>query len=211
MPFLPLALSRRSIRKFAPGPVPRADIEAMLRAAQAAPSACGAQNWLFVVLQTPADLEGLARAVETGLRRVHREFLPEAEESYVEGRLRNSTFFRHAPLLFAVYARPVAYADARLEAAMRARGLSYAQEMELLGRPDLLGVGAAVENLLLCAQDLGYGGCWMNAPTLAAPEIDEYLGKTGEGLRLLSLVPVGRPAYTPREKPLRKDAVEYRP
>ena len=183
----------------------------MLRAAQAAPSACGAQNWLFVVLQTPADIEGLARAVETGLRRVHREFLPEAEESYVEGRLRNSTFFRHAPLLFAVYARPVAYADARLEAAMRARGLSYAQEMELLGRPDLLGVGAAVENLLLCAQDLGYGGCWMNAPTLAAPEIDEYLGKTGEGLRLLSLVPVGRPAYTPREKPLRADAVEYRP
>ena len=50
----------------------------------------------------------------------------------------------------------------------------------------------------------------MNAPALAAPEIDEYLGKAGEGLRLMSLVPIGRPAYTPREKPLRPDAVEIR-
>ena len=31
-----------------------------------------------------------------------------------------------------------------------------------------------------------------------------------EGLRLMSLVPIGRPAYTPREKPLRPDAVEFR-
>lgn len=144
------------------------------------------------------------------MRRAHREFLPEAEESYVEGRVRHSTFFRSAPLVLAVYMRPVAYADARLEAAMRGAGLSYEAEMERLARPDILGLGAAIENLLLCAQDLGYGGCWMNAPALAAPEIDEYLGKAGEGLRLMSLVPIGRPAYTPREKPLRPDAVEFR-
>ena len=93
---------------------------------------------------------------------------------------------------------------------MRGTGLSYEAEMERLARPDILGLGAAIENLLLCAQDLGYGGCWMNAPALAAPEIDEYLGKAGEGLRLMSLVPIGRPAYTPREKPLRPDAVEFR-
>ena len=69
---------------------------------------------------------------------------------------------------------------------------------------------AAACNMLNAAHALGYGGCWMNAPALAAPEIDEYLGKAGEGLRLMSLVPIGRPAYTPREKPLRPDAVEFR-
>ena len=208
--FEELACARRSIRKYAPDPVQPEDLAALLRAAQAAPSACGAQNWLFVVLQGRKDIEGLARAVEAGVRRAHREFLPEAEESYVEGRVRHSTFFRSAPLVLAVYMRPVAYADARLEAAMRGAGLSYEAEMERLARPDILGLGAAIENLLLCAQDLGYGGCWMNAPALAVPEIDEYLGKAGEGLRLMSLVPIGRPAYTPREKPLRPDAVEIR-
>ena len=208
--FEELACARRSIRKYAPDPVQPGDLAALLRAAQAAPSACGAQNWLFVVLQGRKDIEGLARAVEAGVRRAHREFLPEAEESYVEGRVRHSTFFRSAPLVLAVYMRPVAYADARLEAAMRGAGLSYEAEMERLARPDILGLGAAIENLLLCAQDLGYGGCWMNAPALATPEIDEYLGKAGEGLRLMSLVPIGRPAYTPREKPLRPDAVEIR-
>ena len=208
--FEELACARRSIRKYAPDPVRPEDLAALLRAAQAAPSACGAQNWLFVVLQGRRDIEGLARAVEAGVRRAHREFLPEAEESYVEGRVRHSTFFRSAPLVLAVYMRPVAYADARLEAAMRGAGLSYEAEMERLARPDILGLGAAIENLLLCAQDLGYGGCWMNAPALAAPEIDEYLGKAGESLRLMSLVPIGRPAYTPREKPLRPDAVEFR-
>ena len=201
--FEELACARRSIRKYAPDPVQPEDLAALLRAAQAAPSACGAQNWLFVVLQGRKDIEGLARAVEAGVRRAHREFLPEAEESYVEGRVRHSTFFRSAPLV-------LADADARLEAAMRGAGLSYEAEMERLARPDILGLGAAIENLLLCAQDLGYGGCWMNAPALAAPEIDEYLGKAGEGLRLMSLVPIGRPAYTPREKPLRPDAVEFR-
>ena len=211
MSFEALAGSRRSIRKYAPDPIPAQDVEAMLRAAQSAPSACGAQNWLFVVLKRREDIEGLAAAVEAGLRRAHREFLPEAEESYLAGRVRQSSFFRSAPLVFAVYMRPVAYVDARLEQAMRDGGLTYVQEMDRLGRPDLLGVGAAVENLLLCAADLGYGGCWMNAPVLAAPEINAYLGKAEEpDLRLLSLVPVGKPAYTPREKPLRPDAVEYR-
>ena len=208
--FEELACARRSIRKYAPDPVQPEDLAALLRAAQAAPSACGAQNWLFVVLQGRKDIEGLARAVEAGVRRAHREFLPEAEESYVEGRVRHSTFFRSAPLVLAVYMRPVAYADARLEAAMRGAGLSYEAEMERLARPDILDLGAAIENLLLCAQDLGYGGGWMHAPALAAPEIVEYLGKAGEGLRLMSLVPIGRSAYTPREKPLRPDAVEFR-
>ena len=155
--FEELACARRSIRKYAPDPVQPEDLAALLRAAQAAPSACGAQNWLFVVLQGRKDIEGLARAVEAGVRRAHREFLPEAEESYVEGRVRHSTFFRSAPLVLAVYMRPVAYADARLEAAMRGAGLSYEAEMERLARPDILGLGAAIENLLLCAQDLGYG------------------------------------------------------
>ena len=79
--FEELACARRSIRKYAPDPVQPEDLAALLRAAQAAPSACGAQNWLFVVLQGRKDIEGLARAVEAGVRRAHREFLPEAEES----------------------------------------------------------------------------------------------------------------------------------
>ena len=208
--FEELACARRSIRKYAPDPVRPEDLAALLRAAQAAPSACGAQNWLFVVLQGRKDIEGLARAVEAGVRRAHREFLPEAEESYVEGRVRHSTFFRSAPLVLAVYMRPVAYADARLEAAMRGAGLSYEAEMERLARPDILGLGAAIENLLLCAQDLGYGGCWIGSNGNATAERVGKVLRLPAGWKIYALFSVGVPAEEAhREKKRLEEVVSY--
>ncbi len=207
MSFCDLALQRRSIRAFAQAPVPREDQEKMLAAASAAPSACDSQNWHLICLSERESILGLASAAATGVERAVREFVE--DDAYVAGCVRRNTFFRSAPMVVAVYMEPMTYADARLTAAMRARDVGYAEQMRLLMHPDLLSIGAAIENLLLCAQDLGYGGCWMNGPVLAAPEIDAYLGQRPPR-RLVSLVPVGRPAHEPGKKTLRDGVVEYR-
>jgi len=47
--FIDIILGRRSIRKFTGGDIPDADIETILKAAMAAPSACNQQPWHFVV------------------------------------------------------------------------------------------------------------------------------------------------------------------
>ena len=56
MDTLEAILTRRSIRKFLPKAVSRAEIEELLQAAMAAPSAGNAQPWLFLVITDKAKL-----------------------------------------------------------------------------------------------------------------------------------------------------------
>lgn len=65
-PVLDAILARRSIRRFLQKPVPREDIETLLRAAMAAPSACNLQPWAFVVVDEPETLARLKAATEQG-------------------------------------------------------------------------------------------------------------------------------------------------
>jgi len=50
---------RRSIRKFTPEPVDEATLKSLLEAAMAAPTACNAQPWEFVVVTDPEVLKQL--------------------------------------------------------------------------------------------------------------------------------------------------------
>jgi nitroreductase len=56
-----IIFQRRSIRKFTSQPVSRADVETLLKAAMAAPSAVNSQPWEFVVVDDPAILKKLRR------------------------------------------------------------------------------------------------------------------------------------------------------
>ena len=50
-------LTRRSIRKYRPEPVPVEDLKEILAAGATAPSAVNMQHWYFVAVQDPAALE----------------------------------------------------------------------------------------------------------------------------------------------------------
>ena len=49
------------------------------------------------------------------------------------------------------------------------------------------GIGAAVENILLAATEMGYGTCYMTGPTHAKKEIEELIGFEKEGYELMIL------------------------
>jgi len=60
---------------------------------------------------------------------------------------------------------------------------------------------AAIENMLIASTALGYGSCWLEGWTL--PHEDEFKALLGvpDGLRLLTLIPIGVPESWPtREK-----------
>lgn len=67
---------RRSVRHFAPDPVPREAVELALRAASTAPSGAHRQPWRFVVVDDPAVKHEIREAAEK-----------EEYESYVGGRM----------------------------------------------------------------------------------------------------------------------------
>ena len=55
--------NRKSVRQFTAEPVSDADIETMLRAAMAAPTAVNYQPWRFVVITERADLDAMAEVL----------------------------------------------------------------------------------------------------------------------------------------------------
>jgi nitroreductase len=65
--FMDLVRSRRSIRRFLPGPVESDKLEACLEAARLAPSAHNAQPWRFLVVDDPGLKDELGRAAFSGI------------------------------------------------------------------------------------------------------------------------------------------------
>ncbi|MDP2300361.1 MAG: nitroreductase family protein, partial [Actinomycetota bacterium] len=66
MEALEAILGRRSIRKYTAEPVSEADIETILRAAMAAPSAGNQQPWRFVATTDREQLERMAETTPYG-------------------------------------------------------------------------------------------------------------------------------------------------
>ena len=110
--------NRRSIRVYAPGDVPDTDVQLMLEAAMAAPSAVAKDPWRFVVVRSQAQRDLLVKE------------------------LPNGAMLANAALGMVVCGD--------LEQA-HDRQFSYL----------LQDCSAAIENLLLAVQALGYGGCWL--------------------------------------------------
>lgn len=69
MEFKELILKRRSVREYAPTPVPREVIDQCLEAARLAPSACNSQPWSFIVVD---DSETLERLVKEGYGGIYK-------------------------------------------------------------------------------------------------------------------------------------------
>ncbi|MFB3891538.1 MAG: nitroreductase family protein [Phycisphaerae bacterium] len=70
---------------------------------------------------------------------------------------------------------------------------------------------AAMENMLLAAVALGYGGCWVEgAVRRAEADLRKVLG-VPEDLRIWSLTPIGKPAAMPPRpaKPAAPDVTHY--
>jgi nitroreductase len=78
---------RRSVREFAPDPVPREAIELAIRAASTAPSGAHRQPWRFVAVDSPAIKREIREAAER-----------EEHESYVGGRMPEDWLEALAPL-----------------------------------------------------------------------------------------------------------------
>ena len=99
----------------------------------------------------------------------------------------------------------------RADEMLRARGLGAEERDRLRARPDLQSIGAALQLFCTAAHALGYGSCWMTAPVLAAPAIEELLGVEPPA-KLVAVVPVGRPtgAVAPTSRRPAAEVLEFR-
>lgn len=197
---------RKSIRKFKDCAIPKEDILTLLDAATHAPSPKHQQNWHFVVLQNREIINQMAEIVSKSHTEIAKMALtPEQGEKYMR-LLKYYTLFQHAPVVIIVYGNEYDMIEYDI---LKANGASEERLAEILAPQSAVqGIGAAVENFLLAATEIGYGTCYMTGPTHAKKQIEDLIGFKKEGYQLMSLIALGVPEENTPSAPKRKPLEE---
>ncbi|MEO8971238.1 MAG: nitroreductase family protein [Ktedonobacteraceae bacterium] len=182
-----LLRGRRSVRVYQDRPVPREFIEQMLEAARWAPSPHGRQPWRFVVLTRLELKTQLADYMgETWQQNLEMDG---QETAIVNIRLEKSRQrILHAPVIIipCLYLEDLdRYPDEQRQA----------DEMTMA----IQSLGAAIQNMLLTAYDLGLDAGWMCAPLFCPEVVCEALDLD---TRLIphALITVGYAATDPKRR-----------
>src|SRR5512140_3006418 len=150
--------SRRSVRRFKPGPVDNAAIRRMIETAVSAPSAHNRQPWRFCVVRQPEAKARLADAMAAEFRRdLLQDNLPPSD---IDLRVETSRSRINSSPLVVVLCMEMSemdvYPDARRAEAERIMAIQ--------------STAAAGAELLLAAHAEGLSGVWTCGP-LFAPEV----------------------------------------
>lgn len=190
--------SRRSIRKFQKRDVPIALITEIIRAAGMAPSAKNRQPWRFVVFggENKAELE---RCMEQGLSREETgvSLLPKSRFGIPDAK-NTLKIMREAPILIVI---------------INSNGTSPFVPVDSDDRVteicDSLSIGAAVQNMLLMAENLGLGTLWIANTCFAYPELTKFL-KTDRQLVGAIAIGYADEAPAPRSRKSIDEIAEFR-
>jgi nitroreductase len=183
--------NRSSVRRFSEEPVKPDDLYKMITMAGKAPSVNNSQPWKFIAITNPILIKKMALEVHKKIQ----EYYPDGSEKAIAIKSTVdyfSTIFEKAPAVIAVAARSY---DSISESLFEDREQAHIKIDEMRFHPDIQSIGAAVQNILLSAVDLGYGTCWLSGLLIARQELQKIL-QIEEPWRLATFVAVGHPAGT---------------
>ena len=172
--------ARRSIRKFEDTPVPEEALRAILNAAIQAPSGKNKQPWRFIVVKGDQRAE-MVRIMREGIagNKARGRDIGSSEWS--------ARVIEQAPVTVFVF-NPEGIVPWK----------EHSFEEVIWDVVDIQSVGAAIQNMLLAAQDLGLGSLWICDVFFAYKELCQWLGEEGE---MIAAVSFGFPAEAPAARP----------
>ncbi len=189
MEFSKVVSQRTSVRSFTSEPVPVAALREMVRIAGSAPCIGGKEVWSFIAIKNKDLIQKMADAVRTK----YDEILPKNDERLTESVTNSvemfSSIFTKAPALIAVLAEPY---TAVIDNVLAQTSYSHSDINKLRNYPDIQTMGAAIENLLLAAVDMGYGACWQTGAMVAKEKLSELIG-IKQPYSLIAFVAIGKP------------------
>jgi nitroreductase len=172
--------ARRSIRQFKPDPVPQEILEKILTAGTQAPSGKNKQPWKFYVVQGEKCGE-MTDEMQKGIHRLEGQGIRTGSARY------SLKVMAGAPVTILVFnptsKHPLMKRDT-LETFMDV--------------VDIQSVGAAIQNMLLAAVDLGLGSLWVCDVFFGYEELCAWLGEKGQMIAALCL---GYPDQDPPPRP----------
>jgi len=181
---------RRSIRRFAPEPLPRDLIERVLEAAVLAPSAKNAQPWRFVVLEG-AEARRLGTLMSEAASRLQAAGRDTGSLAWT------AAIVAQAPVTIMVYE----------ETPPREIPPDFHKDYHFVMTQS---IGGAIQTMLLAAHSLGLGSLWICDPLYCEDEINAWLGRQGQ--QMVAGVTLGYPAEAPNARPRRpwQEVTEWR-
>lgn len=195
--FADLAAARRSIRKFKSEPLPRHDLEEIVRIGTLAPSASNKQMWRFVAVTNKALIGNMHDAVAKKMDLLAEETAACGSDKVIRSMRPYATLFKQAPCVLVVLQEPY---HSKIETALLEAGHDSAELSGKYGHGGAQSIGAAIENILLAATAKGYGACWMCAPLAAQDELCTLL-QISPPWTIAALVPMGIPDEAPEPRP----------
>jgi len=189
--------NRRSIRKYKPDKVSIDILNEILEAGRAAPSGKNKQPWKFFVYGGEKK-EELLSAMKSGIERERKgqAFLPDSRAGLPDA-WNTLRIMKEAPVIIMV---------------LNTEGKSpfdcIMADERVTEIVDTLSIGAAIENMLLKAEDLGIGTLWIANTCFAYPELIKYMNTEKQ---LVGAIALGYANEKPEARPRKKlsDIVEY--
>lgn len=172
--------SRRSIRRFKPDPLPEETLKEILSAATLAPSGKNAQPWRFVVVRGEQRAEMVA-VMRAGIATCKANGIPTGSSEW------SAKVMEQAPVTVFVFN---AYEEAPF-------GPKEAPAV-MSNLVDIQSIGAAIQTMLLAAQELGVGSLWICDVFFAYGELCTWLN---ERHQLVAAVALGYPDEAPAARP----------
>lgn len=168
--------NRRSIRKFKSDPVPEEALRQILQAGILAPSAKNRQPWKFYVVQGEKRVEMIAH-MRAGIARKESEG---QDTGYAKYTLQ---VMEQAPVAVFVF-NPCGTHP----------WLAHSIDQNFSDLVNIQSTGAAIQNMLLAAEELGLGSLWVCDIFSAYEELSAWLGECSE---MIAAVLLGVPDEHP--------------
>jgi len=188
--------SRVSVRNFTDEAMPVDDLKELVRRATLAPSIANAEPWRFIAITNKGKLASMKVSVQEKYDQILADGDQETIKKVKERILSFSSFFNDAPAVIAIVNRPY---EAIIDKVLADTEYNHEELNELRNFPNIQTMGAAIQNMLLSATDMGYGACWLTGPMLAKSELEDTLGIKHPD-SLIAFVAVGKAVSFPKSK-----------
>jgi len=175
MEILKLIKKRRTIRKYKKKQVPKKILDKIIKAGRWASSIHGLQPWRFIVMRKKEVIEAISNIL-----------LKKSEKIGAGVNIIlhfNSDVIRKTPSLIIIYST--------CDFVKKVENLHkyYASNARIA---EISAISAAIQNMILVAESLGIGSCWLDTPLFCEKEINKLLGVKNE--KLVAILTLGYPA-----------------
>lgn len=174
--------SRKSTRSFSDQPVPAETIEKILNAAYTSPYASNKKNWEVIVVNDRGLIDKIAETVQSVSEQVKENIREDYKESFSQY-AKNFIHFRTAPVLLIPTFRVV-----NSISFMMGTDSSPLSQWE---RDNFVkSISCVCMLILLAAESMGLGSCFMTGPLIAEKEIGKLIKIKNEH-QIGAIIPIG--------------------